>query len=116
MKTSLNRPASSRHLVSWPPRRTPSASFSSVLRVSISRLQLRNGPGGGRLIENARLRVRDFLFRCVVEFHDVVRVELRRPERDANSQLSAALEHLQLAQAALQPLPPPAQRLIDRLG
>ena len=30
--------------------------------------------------------------------------------------VSAALEHFELTQAAFQPLAPPAQRLVDRLG
>ena len=52
----------------------------------------------------------------VVEVLDVVGVELRSREREGRRGLAAPLQHLELAQAALQPLPPPAQRLVDRLG
>ena len=80
------------------------------------RLQLHDGAGGGRLVEDARLGVLDLLFRSVVEIRDVVRVELRSRERDDGRGLAAPLEHIELAQAALQPLTPPPQRLVDRLG
>ena len=72
------------------------------------RLQLHDGAGGGRLVEDARLGVFDLLFRRVVEIRDVVRVEFRSRERDDGRGLAAAREHLELAQAALQPLAPPA--------
>ena len=80
------------------------------------RLQLHDGAGRGRLVENARLGIFRLLFRRVVELRDVVRVELRSRERNGGGVLAAALEHFELAQAALQPLATPAQRLVDRLG
>ena len=39
------------------------------------RLQLHDGAGGGRLVEDARLGIFDLLFRRVVEILDVVRVD-----------------------------------------
>ena len=56
------------------------------------------------------------LLRRVVKILDVVRVELQSREHDDGRGLAALLEHLELAQAALQPLTPPPQRLVDRLG
>ena len=79
-------------------------------------LQLHDGAGRGRLVENARRGVFRLLFRRVVELRDVVRVELRSRERNGGGMLAAALEPFELAQAALQPLAPPVQRLVDRLG
>ena len=76
-------------------------------------LQLGARAGGGRLVENARLRLFGLRFRRVVELLDVVVVELRRGER-AGRRLPAAPRGLELAQAALQPLAPPAQRPVDR--
>ena len=80
------------------------------------RLQLHDGAGRGRLIQEAPLGVFDLLFRRVVEIRDVIGVELRSRERKGRGVLVAALEHVELAQAALQPLAPAAQRLVDRLG
>ena len=72
------------------------------------RLQLHDGAGRGRLVEDVRLGVFGLLFRRVVEIRDVVRVELRSRERNGGGVLATALEHFQFAQAALQPLAPAA--------
>ena len=61
------------------------------------RLQLHDGAGRRRLIEDARLGVLDLLFRYVVEVRDVVGVELRSSEREGGNLLVAALEHFELA-------------------
>ena len=74
------------------------------------------GPAGAVAWSRMRLGVFDLLFRRVVEILDVVRVELRSRERDDGRGLAALLEHFELAQAALQPLAPAPQRLVDRLG
>ena len=116
MKISPRRLASSRHLVSVPLRRTPSASDSRPFRVSISSFQLGDGAGRGRLIEDLLLGGLDLVVRCLFQILDILGVERRKGGCEDRRSLAAALEHLQLAQPAFQPLPAAAQRLVDRFG
>ena len=79
-------------------------------------LQLRDRPGGGRLIQDLLGRLLLLVGRRVLQVLELVGVQLdvaRQP--DAGHGLTATAQQLQLAQAALKPLPAPPQRLVDRL-
>ena len=79
-------------------------------------LQLGDGPRRGRLIEDLLLGGLDLVVRRLFEVLDVLGVERGKAGARTGATWPAALEHLQLAQPALQPLAATAQRLVDRLG
>ncbi len=117
VKISPSRLASSRHFVSSPLRRTLERQRLQALQGVDLGLQLGDAcgprwPGRGSPPRRPRPRRPGPL------------PGPRRPRRPAPGRsgdgsrrdLAAALQQLQLAQAAFQPLPPAAQRLVDRLG
>ena len=69
------------------------------------RLQLGDGAGGGRLVEDARFGDLDLVPWCVIEILDVFGIELW----DCGRGRVGASGFLQFAQAALQALAPSAQ-------
>ena len=69
----------------------------------------------GRLVEDLLFCGLDFIVRSVFEVLDVLGVEGGEGGRHDRRGLAAALQDLELAQAALEPLAAAAQRLVDRL-
>jgi len=78
------------------------------------RLQLRDGAGGGRLIEDLLLRLLDLLPGRLVEVLEVVFVELQGP-RPALRLAPPSLKDLLFPEPFLEPLPAPADRLENGL-
>ena len=78
-------------------------------------LELGHGSRRGRLVEDLLFGGLDLVVRRVFKILDVLGVEGGDGGREDRRGLAPALEHLQLAQPALEPLATAAQRLEDRL-
>ena len=78
------------------------------------RLQLLDGRGRRRLIEDLFLCCLDLVFGCLVEIFYVVVVE-QRPREYRRGRRTPALKQLQLAQALLEALASATERLVDGL-
>ena len=116
VKISPSRLASSRHFLSSPLRRTASASDSRRLSVSISAFSsamVRAAVAWSRISSSAAsTSLSGASSRSSTSSASSAGTVAASDGRD----LAAALEQLQLAQPALQPLAAAAQRLVDRLG
>ena len=89
--------------------------FERLERLDLG-LQLGDGTGRRRLIEHLLLGRLDLVLGRLVQVLHILGVELRTGEGKRDGGLSAALQHLELAQSALQSLAAAAQRLVDGRG
>ncbi len=79
-------------------------------------LQLGDGAGRGGLVEHFLFGCLDLVLRRLIEVLDVIGVEQGAGDHERRRGDRPALQEFQLAQALLQPLAAPPERLVDRLG